>query len=237
MGVVCSKAVRWGKGKKKLFLPKILKIFLSKIFLQKIFSSKIFLPENFLSKLSRQKYFSKKYFLEIFFKKILCIFKKYFHQKYFLKEKFTISISKKNTNYFSKKKVGAKPPCCPQGLGWYRAIARFQPSITISLYTRHPLEADTCLCGAGIRCGWWRHGPSRVTCFTLLSLLFIINPINFYRPSPRHSKCINKTIIRWESIINEAVFLASHRSVLMDRWGNASKADRCITRRMFNVPA
>ena len=25
--------------------------------------------------------------------------------------------------------MGAKPPCCPQGLGWYRAIARFQPSI------------------------------------------------------------------------------------------------------------
>ena len=26
------------------------------------------------------------------------------------------------------KKVGAKPLCCPQGLGWYRAIARSQPS-------------------------------------------------------------------------------------------------------------
>ena len=25
--------------------------------------------------------------------------------------------------------MGAKPPCCPQGLGWYRAIARSQPSI------------------------------------------------------------------------------------------------------------
>ena len=24
--------------------------------------------------------------------------------------------------------VGAKPPCCLQSLGWYRAIARFQPS-------------------------------------------------------------------------------------------------------------
>ena len=24
--------------------------------------------------------------------------------------------------------MGAKPPCCPQGLGWYRAIARSQPS-------------------------------------------------------------------------------------------------------------
>ena len=27
--------------------------------------------------------------------------------------------------------MGAKPPCCPQGLGWYRAIARYQPSISI----------------------------------------------------------------------------------------------------------
>ena len=26
------------------------------------------------------------------------------------------------------KKGGGKPPCCPQGLGWYRAIARSQPS-------------------------------------------------------------------------------------------------------------
>ena len=46
-GVVCSRAVRWGKGKKKIFLLKIFmpKIFLLKIFLTKIFTPKVFLPE------------------------------------------------------------------------------------------------------------------------------------------------------------------------------------------------
>ena len=29
--------------------------------------------------------------------------------------------------------MGAKPPCCPQGLGCYRAIARSQPSIIYSI--------------------------------------------------------------------------------------------------------
>ena len=32
-------------------------------------------------------------------------------------------------NIFPKKKVGAKPPSCPQGLCWYRAIERSQPSV------------------------------------------------------------------------------------------------------------
>ena len=45
-GVVC-RIVRWGKGKKKIFLLKIFmpKIFLLKIFLTKIFTPKVFLPE------------------------------------------------------------------------------------------------------------------------------------------------------------------------------------------------
>ena len=34
---------------------------------------------------------------------------------------------------FFQKKLGVKPPCCLQGLGWYRAIARFQPSAMIFL--------------------------------------------------------------------------------------------------------
>ena len=61
--------------------------------------------------------------------------KNIFNQKYFqkkiakniFKKKFTKNISKKILlpNIFLKKKVGAKPPCCPQG---YRAIARSQSS-------------------------------------------------------------------------------------------------------------
>ena len=37
-----------------------------------------------------------------------------------------------------------KPPCCPQGLGWYRAIARFQPSV--SYY--HMYQQISLLCHA-----------------------------------------------------------------------------------------
>ena len=39
--------------------------------------------------------------------------------------------------------MGAKPPCCPQGLGWYRAIARFQPSI---IYRDYEVTRDRSQC-------------------------------------------------------------------------------------------
>ena len=86
-GVVC-RIVRWGKGKKKIFLLKIFmpKIFLLKIFLPKIFTPKIFLPEllspepfslkTFLSKIFPNKYILikniivKNIFEKIFLKKI-----------------------------------------------------------------------------------------------------------------------------------------------------------------------
>ena len=81
----------------------------------KIFFKKI-LKKKFEQNIIAKKYFQKKY---IFTKNI---FKKKIHQKYFQKNTFA--------KYFSKKKVGAKPPCCSQGLGWYRAIARSQPSLS-----------------------------------------------------------------------------------------------------------
>merc|ERR1712079_733772 len=107
MGVVC-KAVIEGRVRKKIFLLKI--------FLPKKFLLKIFLPKIFSSIISRQKYFSKKYFLEIFFKQNI-VAKNIFTKNIFPMKKFTKK-KKKNpfANYFSKKKVGAKPPCCPQGL-------------------------------------------------------------------------------------------------------------------------
>ena len=38
--------------------------------------------------------------------------------------------------------MGAKPPCCPQGLGcWYRAIARYQPSSIYSAAASRPALA------------------------------------------------------------------------------------------------
>ena len=137
----------------KIFSPKIFssKIFSPKIFSSKIFSSKIFSPKIFSPKILPSKKFSQKIFLskifsqkifssKIFFKKKIsqnffwtkyCC-QKYFHQKYFPK-KIHQKYFRKNTfcfcQIFFKKKVGAKPLCCPQGLGWYRAIARSQPSL------------------------------------------------------------------------------------------------------------
>ena len=72
--------------------------------------------------------------------------KKYVLQKNSPKNIFEKNISKKiffPKLFFEKillpnifpKKVGVKPPCCPQGLGWYRALARSQPSISLFLYT------------------------------------------------------------------------------------------------------
>ena len=108
VGVVC-KTVRWGKGKKKYFCGNY---FRQKYFCQKYFQNKYFRKKYFQKKYFRQKYFQKKYFRQKYFGKN--------QQKYFLKKYFC--------QIFFHKKVGAKPPCSPQGLGWYRAIARSQPS-------------------------------------------------------------------------------------------------------------
>ena len=77
----------------------------SEIFLVNFFG-KIFLAAIFCFKKNRENMFEKNS-PKIFPKKYLC--------------------------QILKKKVGAKPPCCPQGLGWYWAIARSQPSIIIFL--------------------------------------------------------------------------------------------------------
>ena len=152
VGVV-NKAVRWGKGKKKYFCRKYLhqKYFRQKYFRQKYFHQKYFCQKYFLQKYYRQKNFCKKYFCQKYFRKKIfsqkifsskIFFKKnfsqnffwtkyccqkYFHQKYFPK-KIHQKYFRKNTfcfcQIFFKKKGGG----CPQGLGWYRAIARSQPS-------------------------------------------------------------------------------------------------------------
>ena len=103
VGVVC-KEVRWRKGKRKYYCQKYL----------------------------CQKYFQKKCSPKIIFSAKYIFKKKYFCQKYFWKNNLAKIFSKKILlpNTFSKK-VGAKPPCSPQGLGWYRAIARSQPSCEI----------------------------------------------------------------------------------------------------------
>ena len=127
--------IPWGGP--KIYSPKI---FLSKIFSTKIY--KLFLKKK-LSKIFLQKIFCQKYSR----KKIIC-------QKYFWKNYFDI--------YISEKKVGAKPPCCPQGLGWYRAIARSQPSI---LYFVFP---------AWLQCASWLVWvlgiPAPAVCISILSV-------------------------------------------------------------------
>ena len=73
-----------------------------------------------------QKYLRKKYFCKnISGQKI--VGKNIFEKNIFVK-----NIFQKNTYakyFFLKKRWERSPPCCPQGLGWYRAIARSQPSI------------------------------------------------------------------------------------------------------------
>ena len=125
------------------FLNKILlpKIFSKKIFtLKLLFVKNIFTKKIFVKKIFATNIFQKNIFSNFFLNKILLpkIFSKiYFQQKYF-PEKNHKNIFKKNifAKYFSQKKGGGEAPCCPQGLGWYRAIARSQPS---SVYFDHVL--------------------------------------------------------------------------------------------------
>ena len=95
------------------------KYFLQKYYRQKNFRKKYFCQKYFCKKYFRQKYFSKKNFLKIFFEQNIAA-KNIFTKNTFQK-KFTKNISEKIlfafAKYFSKKKVGAKPLCCPQGLG------------------------------------------------------------------------------------------------------------------------
>ena len=53
---------------------------------------------------------------------------------------------KKYFDQISMKKVGLKTPCCPQGLGWYRAIARSQPSIKYCKVSRYLLNVNAEYC-------------------------------------------------------------------------------------------
>ena len=129
VGVVW-KEVRWRKGKGKYYCQKYL---CQKYFQKNIFAKNIFKNNFFCQIYFQKKYFCQKYFWKNSFTKN--IFKEKNHRKYFQKNIFA--------KYFSKKKVGAKPPCCPQGLGWYRAIARSQPSIWhigTHLFTRRRLN-------------------------------------------------------------------------------------------------
>ena len=124
----------------------------------KIYSQKKFCQKYFHRNYFHQKCFCQKYF----WKNIQIIFgKKYVSSKIFLKKYSIINISGKNifTKNISEKKLLTtiflkilyiySPPCCPQGLGWYRAIARSQPSatywyVTISNYLleRHLCNPD-----------------------------------------------------------------------------------------------
>ena len=100
------------------------------IYDKNIFTEKDFW-ENILEKIFSPKIFSPKIFSIFFFLFLPKIHLNFFNDfKTNKKNMFARNISPKNTlaKYISKKK-GAKPLCCPQGLGWYRAIARSQPSI------------------------------------------------------------------------------------------------------------
>ena len=119
VGVVW-KEVRWREGKRNIIAKNIYAkyIFAKNIFAKNIFN-KIFSPKIF----SKTKFSPK----NIFAKNILA---KNIVEKNIFKKNPQKIFSKKNTyaKYFSKKKR-----CCPQGLGWYRAIARSQPSFSIFL--------------------------------------------------------------------------------------------------------
>ena len=144
------------------------KYFQQKYFCQKYFHQKYFRQKNFRQKHFRQKYFCQKYLRQKYFRQKY-FRQKYFHPKYFRKKyffrfffeqniaaknifpkKFTKNISEKILlpNIFQKK-VGAKPLCCPQGLGWYRATARSQPSIS-KYFFLHGIFADSGLGAADV---------------------------------------------------------------------------------------
>ena len=89
----------------------------NKIFSPKIFSKTIFSPKNIFTKnILAKNIVAKNILSKIFSKKLTKnIFKKILKPNIFLKKR-----------------------CCPQGLGWYRAIARSQPSITnITVFHSH----------------------------------------------------------------------------------------------------
>ena len=95
----------------------------TEIFLPKIFMIKIYLLRKIFEKIYWKKYFHQKYFHQKYFQ-FFFLFLPKIHLNFFndfktnKKNMFARNISPKNTlaKYISKKK-GAKPLCCPQGLG------------------------------------------------------------------------------------------------------------------------
>ena len=72
----------------------------------------------------------------------------------------------------SKQKVGAKPPCCPQGLGCYRAIARSQPSNSYFAICLLPVQSQDAP---------WAHDPqdcssSGISCYSSRTRSFCSPP-------------------------------------------------------------
>ena len=144
VGVVC-KEVNGGRVRENIIAKNIYaknifgkNIFRKNIFRKNIFGRNIFRKNIFAKNIFKKNIFAKNIVEKIFSKRI-------FLSKIFFK-KLTKNIFKKNTyaKYFSKKKRWRwSPPCCPQGLGWYRAIARSQPSMYI-LYCNVIINLSFC---------------------------------------------------------------------------------------------